>query len=216
MATIGMLSGLATIRRKFGSRVDRDTKIAASTPTTSPTFGRQKDRRAMRTKNATAASVMKIGGLVRKLTTSLTALTAPMCSRSPLQRPRDAAVLAHAPEVDGHEDAGHERDAHAVEHVEAQERALADEAPAEEGEARVGPRVHHLHVAQSQELRAGALVPEHRRSAGHVRADGDGPDRELVPRQQVPGEGEEQGQHEEDDADVPVELAGRLVGPGHE
>ena len=78
MATIGMLSGLATIRRKFGSKVDRATKIAARAPTTSPTFGRQKDRRPMRRKNTTATRVMKIGGLVRKLTTSFTALTAPI------------------------------------------------------------------------------------------------------------------------------------------
>ena len=55
-------------------------------------------------------------------------------------------------------------------------------------------------------------VPEHRRVTHHVRADGDRPERQLVPRQQVAGEREQQGERQQDDADHPVELARRLVG----
>ena len=56
------------------------------------------------------------------------------------------------------------------------------------------------------------LVAEHRGVAHHVRAHGDGPQRQLVPRQQVAGERQQQGERQQDDADHPVELAGRLVG----
>ena len=53
---------------------------------------------------------------------------------------------------------------------------------------------------------------EHRRVAHHVRADGDRPERELVPGQQVAGEREQQRERQQDDADHPVELTRRLVG----
>ncbi len=67
-----------------------------------------------------------------------------------------------------------------------------------------------------EQRRSRSLVAEERRGAGHVGADRDGPDRELVPGQQVAGEGEQQREHQQDDADVPVELPRRLVGAGHE
>ena len=43
-------------------------------------------------------------------------------SSSPLHRPGDAAVFSHAPEVDGHQESGRQRDRHAVQDVEAQQR----------------------------------------------------------------------------------------------
>ena len=43
-----------------------------------------------------------------------------------LQRPRQAAVAADAPEVDGHEDRGEQRQADDVQRVEADERVRAD------------------------------------------------------------------------------------------
>src|SRR5439155_250023 len=60
------------------------------------------------------------------------------------------------------------------------------------------------------------LVADDRVRARHVGADRHGPDRELVPGQQVAGEREEERQDEEHDPDAPVELPGRLVRAGHE
>ena len=48
------------------------------------------------------------------------------------ERPRDAAVLADPPEVDGQEDRGDEREDHDVEHVEPEQRVLADLQAAEQ------------------------------------------------------------------------------------
>ena len=53
-----------------------------------------------------------------------------------------------------------QRDADAVQDVEAQQRALADEASAEQREPRVGPGVDHLHVPQGQQLRTWPFMPE--------------------------------------------------------
>src|SRR5262245_12516254 len=67
-----------------------------------------------------------------------------------LQRPGDAAVLADAPEVDRHQRRRDEREADAVEHVEAEQRRLADEAAGEEGEAHVVSRVDEIDTAELQ------------------------------------------------------------------
>src|SRR6185312_5257995 len=48
--------------------------------------------------------------------------------------------------------------------------------------------------------------------AGHVRANGDGPVADLIPRQQIAGETEQQRRQEERHADDPVELTRWLVG----
>ena len=53
------------------------------------------------------------------------------------QRSRNPAVLPHAPEVDRHQHRNPERQTDAVQDVEPQQRALADERPAEEREARI-------------------------------------------------------------------------------
>ena len=53
-----------------------------------------------------------------------------------------------------------ERDPDAVEHVEAQERARADEAAAEQAEARVVGRRDELDVADLEQARARALDAE--------------------------------------------------------
>ncbi len=52
--------------------------------------------------------------------------------------------------------------------------------------------VHEIEPPEGDQGRARALVAEERRGARHVRADGDGPHRELVPGQQVAGERKEQ------------------------
>src|SRR5262245_976291 len=99
-------------------------------------------------------SVTRYCGAERKLTTPLAKLIRNIAA---LHRPRDAAVLPDPPEVHRHEERGDERDAHAVEDVEAQERAGADEAAAEQSEPGVVGRGDELDVADLQEARAGPL-----------------------------------------------------------
>src|SRR5438270_3587117 len=147
-----------------------------ASPPPSPPFS--PDRAARRS----AARLRRCSG------TSVTALL----SLPRLQRPGDAAVLADAPEVDGHEDHDHERQHENVEHVPAQERLGA-----------------YLHPAQQCEA---DLLTEHGGVAHHVRPHRHGPQGQLVPRQQVAGEGEQQRQREQDDADDQVELPWGLVG----
>src|SRR5262245_57323570 len=64
---------------------------------------------------------------------------------SKLQRPRDAAVFPHAPEVDRHQHRDAERQTDAVQHVESQQCALADERSTEEREPRIVGRVDERH-----------------------------------------------------------------------
>ena len=115
-----------------------------------------------------------------------------------------------------HQHGNDQRQADAVQHVESQQRAFADERAAEQREPRVVGRVNQRDVAQPQQRCAGTFVTEERRRARHARTDGDRPDRELIPREEIAGERQQQRQHEHDDADRPVELARRLVRPGHE
>jgi len=79
-----------------------------------------------------------------------------------------------------------------VERVEADERLGADFEPAKHPEAGLGPK--------------------HGRRTGDARAHRDRPEGQLVPRQEVAGKAQEEGEHQEDDADHPVELAWRFVG----
>src|SRR5688572_29675995 len=116
MATMGTLSGLATIRKKLRSSMERARKTAPSAKATRATLGRQSPRVRRARKNSTEARVMNSHGVISRLTTSFTALTKGMAV-SLSERARDAAVLAHPPEVNSHEEAGHQRYAHAVQHV---------------------------------------------------------------------------------------------------
>jgi hypothetical protein len=101
------------------------------------------------------------------------------------------AVLAHPPEVDGEEhDEGAWEDGD-MQRVEAQQGHLSDLVATDE------------QVAQRP--------PEHGHVVDEVGADRDGPVAELVPRQQVAGEGEAEGGDEQAHAEHPVELAGVLV-----
>ena len=78
-----------------------------------------------------------------------------------------------------------------VQHVPAEQGVVAD---------LLRPEQHVLHA-----------VPEHGCVPHHVGTDGHGPERQLVPRQQVAGEREQQREREQDHADDPVELAWSLV-----
>ena len=57
-------------------------------------------------------------------------------------------------------------------------------------------------------------MAKHRSRARHVGSDGDGPEAELVIRQQVAGERQQQREHQQDDADRPVELPRLLIRSG--
>src|SRR5450432_1087376 len=113
MATMGTLSGFFTMSAKFGSSMDRPRKTTAAMAMIVAGFARQNPRERSAHRKRMAATVMKMRGSVAALTTSFRPETKPM-RLSSSQWPGDAAVLAHPPEVDGHEDAGHERDSHAV------------------------------------------------------------------------------------------------------
>src|SRR5262249_49615204 len=95
-----------------------------------------------------------------------------------LQSAADAAVLAHAQEVGGEEDADRERDGDAVQDVKAQERAAADKTPAEQDEPRIPAGVNQWNAAHLEKTRAGSLMAKKWRRPRHVAADGDGPDSE--------------------------------------
>src|SRR3984893_7705215 len=110
-----------------------------------------------------------------------------------LQPPAEA-IFSDSPEVDDHQQERRQRQAHDVQHVEAQQRVVTDDAPTDQQVPRVG---------------AGD-----RRVLGHVGADGDGPDGELVPGQQVTGKAQQQRDQQQQGAHAPVELARLLVGAG--
>src|SRR5207302_7375233 len=65
-----------------------------------------------------------------------------------LQRSRNPSVLAYAPEMNRHQHGNDQRQADAVQHVESQQRAFADERAAEQREPRVVGRVNQRDVAQ--------------------------------------------------------------------
>src|SRR5687768_2843172 len=93
--------------------------------------------------------VMNRRGSQMMLMTVLMPLTTTSLATS--HRTADAAVLADAPEVHRHQERQHQGESHAVEHIEAEQRGLADEASAEQAEAHVGPGVHQRDVSDLQE-----------------------------------------------------------------
>src|SRR5262245_11797226 len=114
----------------------------------------------------------------------------------PLKWSADAAVFAHPPEVNRQEQRSRQRDGDTMEDVKAVERFFADETRAEQAKARVGGVGNHVDAVDRQELVAGAFITQKRRGPSHVRADRDGPNRKLVPGQQVSCERQEQREQE--------------------
>src|SRR5438105_2090471 len=112
------------------------------------------------------------------------------------QRSGDAAILSDAPEVDGDQETGGERERDDVQHIETQKCVRSELESAKHHEAE--------------------LVADERRRAGDLVADGHRPERELVPRKQVSGVRDQDREEEEERADDPVELSRRLVRPGVE
>ena len=108
----------------------------------------------------------------------------------------------------------HNRDKDTVKHVKSEQRRGADDRSGGQERSGIVPRrdqagqVAHL-------FRQGAFIAEQRRRAGHIGADRDRPDRELIPRQEIAGKRKEKGQDQEQDPDDPVEFARRFVRPCH-
>ena len=118
----------------------------------------------------------------------------------------DASVFAHAPEVHHHECRGDDRNRYAVPDVGAQQGIGIHDRAAQQPEANVIERRHPQHVAE------GAVVTQQRRRPRHVGSNRYGPETELIVRQQVAGEAEQQGQDQQKHSYHPVELPRRLVG----
>src|SRR5690606_21312972 len=91
-----------------------------------------------------------------------------------LQGSRDTAVLADTPEVNGHEDDDYEREGKHMEDIEPEQGRLA-----------------HLQTGKEKES---DLLSDQRCGPSHVGSDGDRPVGELVPGEQITGEGEHQGE----------------------
>jgi hypothetical protein len=93
--------------------------------------------------------------------------------------------------VDRHQEGRHQRQEDDVQGVEANQGALAD--------LKVAAK-HQVHLLADQWC-----------GAADLRADCDCPKGQLIPGQQVAGKGEQERRHEQQDADNPVELAGRFI-----
>ena len=113
--------------------------------------------------------------------------------------------------MDGHQSGGHKRERHAMQHIESQQCRCSDETPTEQCKSYVAPRMEQRQITQLDCPGERPLVPGPGCCPGHVRADGDCPDGELIPRKQVPGKAEQQGELQKDDPHPPVELTRRLV-----
>src|SRR5262249_35317125 len=183
----------------------------------SSSSSRSADRRADQ-KSSTSTRTKKNGRVItrppgmrneRTIRTSATMAYLSSDGIAASQRGTGESVAADPPEVHAQEDAGDERNEDAVQDVEAQQRVRADLAAAEEERARV------VGVAQARDqLVSVALVSEGGGGAAHERSHRLRRKGELVPGQQVVGEGEEQRELEKELPDHPVELARRFVGSG--
>src|SRR6516165_7527336 len=148
---------------------------------------------------------------VHSINPSFPQATRPTCSHSVLKGAADSAVLADAPEMNGNEQGCSERHGHAVQNIEAQERCFAHGFAAQEQETRIGAGVYEWHVTNLQESGPWAFITDERMGSSHVATNRDGPDSQLIPRQQVPGETQEEGKHQKYDTNTPVEFAGRFI-----
>src|SRR5438046_8898076 len=86
---------------------------------------------------------------------------------------------------------GGKRKNHDVKHVKAQQSVFSHDVAAEKQEAH--------------------FVPDERHGGNDIDADGDGPERKLIPGQQIAGVTEEQDQEEGHEREHPVELMRRFV-----
>src|SRR5437867_9427702 len=114
--------------------------------------------------------------------------------------------------MDSHQEPGYQWQSDTVKNVEAKQRRFADETTAQQGKTRVTLIIDEGDITQFQKSGTRTLVSSERRGTSHIAAHSDRPDGELVPRQQIAGKAQQQRQNEKDHADIPVELARRIVG----
>src|SRR5947199_104652 len=111
-------------------------------------------------------AVTRYCGADRKLMTDLRKWISGMTS----YRPRDATVFADAPEMDRHQEGGHERNSDAMQNVEPQERPRSDETAAQKAKAGVVGRGHERDIPDLEKPGAGPLDADQRRGGSHVGA----------------------------------------------
>src|SRR5262249_50010478 len=160
MPTIGTLSGSVATLLKLGSRYESPIPPPRSAKRAIPPFLVQTGRQWIRSTSPISAAVTRYCGADRK---SMTVLRSVIGFMGRLDPSRDTAALGDAPEVHRHQEGCHQRDPDAVEHVEAQERAGADEAAAEKPEPRIVGRSDELDVADLEQTRPRALDAQERR-----------------------------------------------------
>src|SRR6185369_9529218 len=113
-----------------------------------------------------------------------------------LQWSGNAAVTADTPEVNRHQKPCNQWQSDAVQHVESKQGALPDKSSAEQTESRVAGIRHQTNIAKREQRRSGPFISQEWRCASHVASDGDGPHCQLIPRQQITSEAEQQRQHQ--------------------
>src|SRR5438445_4887220 len=99
-----------------------------------------------------------------------------------LEGTADSAVFADAPEVQDHQDRGDDGDEDSVQAVAGEQGQSEHDRFLRQQRTRVGARAHH------QQLTERSFGAKQRSGARHVGAHRHRPDRQLVPRQQVAGE----------------------------
>src|SRR5689334_17131928 len=161
MRGIRMLSGLPrAFSTRFSSVAPNARNAIMRKPIAPAIAGFVTTRYHLRVaRNAATASVRKTAGFDSAFRKSFRpSIRGPFSGSVRLHRPADAAVLAHAPEVHGHQDHGREGDGDAVEHVEAEQGRLAHEPPRQQGEPDVGAGGDEGDVADLEELRAHPVI----------------------------------------------------------
>ena len=106
------------------------------------------------------------------------------------------AVLAHPPKVERHEDDDRQGDERDVEGVEVEER-----------------RPGHFRTAEEQRS---DLITDQGDVGDEARADGDGPEGELVPGEEIAGEVRAEDQEEHHDSEDPIHFPRRSMCSGEE
>src|SRR5437868_963045 len=115
-----------------------------------------------------------------------------------------------------HQKSGDKWQSDAVQNVEPKQCAFSDEAAAQKAETRITGACYKADVAQFQQRGTRSFRSGEWSCTSHIASYRNSPDRKLIPRQQISGEAQQQRQYKKNDTNVPVELAGRFIGPRHE
>ena len=99
-----------------------------------------------------------------------------------LERPADASVLSNTPEVDCQQEGHHQWNRDTVQNVKPIERYFAHGSFAKQHKPGIRGARDHVDTADAEERLSRAFMSQEWCRARHVRTDGNGPDRQLVPR----------------------------------